>query len=248
MCIVQPICDSISFTNRSIAAAAATGQTPSSGLGGISSSDYQQIKLALGQTEADIAVYQDRAARMRKRLSRMRSLAAKVPDTEIELARLNRDYGVLKGKHTELLSRREQARMSQDRAAGAELLQACREIGGCPTGSAVSTAAFALETAGVRRVIHAVGPRWRDGSSGEHDLLRGAYRSSLEIAEQEGAASIAFPSISTGVYGFPVDQAAQLALQTAGEFLRETEIVRDIRFVLFDADTYGHFGRALRTL
>ena len=134
------------------------------------------------------------------------------------------------------------------RAAGPELLEACREIGGCPTGSAVSTRAFALETAGVRRVIHAVGPRWRDGSCGEHDLLRGAYRCSLEIAEQEGAASIAFPSISTGVYGFPVDQAAQLALQTAGEFLRETEIVRDIRFVLFDADTYGHFGRALRAL
>jgi O-acetyl-ADP-ribose deacetylase (regulator of RNase III) len=134
------------------------------------------------------------------------------------------------------------------RAAGAGLLQACREIGGCPKGSAVSTAAFALETVGVRRVIHAVGPRWRDGSSGEHDLLRGAYRSSLEIAEQEGAASIAFPSISTGIYGFPVDQAATLALQTAGEFLRAAGTVRDIRFVLFDADTYGHFQRALRVL
>lgn len=134
------------------------------------------------------------------------------------------------------------------RAAGPGLLEACRAIGGCPTGSAVSTPAFALETMGVRRVIHAVGPRWRDGSSGEHDLLRGAYRCSLEIAEQEGAASIAFPSISTGVYGFPVDQAAPLALKAAGEFLRAAEIVREIRFVLFDADTYDHFRRAMQEL
>ncbi len=132
------------------------------------------------------------------------------------------------------------------RAVGPELLAACREIGGCPTGSAVRTPAFGLARRGVRHVIHAVGPRWRDGAQGEPDLLRGAYRRSLEIADQAGCASIAFPSISTGVYGYPVDQAAPLALETARAFLGgPARGLRRVAFILFDADTFGHFQRAL---
>jgi O-acetyl-ADP-ribose deacetylase (regulator of RNase III) len=134
------------------------------------------------------------------------------------------------------------------RAAGPRLLAACREIGGCPTGSAVSTPAFDLESRGVRRVIHAVGPRWRDGNSGEHDLLRRAYQRSLELAEEAQAAIVAFPSISTGVYGFPVDQAAPLAVQTAATFLATAVQVREVRFALFDAGSLDHFRRALERL
>ena len=132
------------------------------------------------------------------------------------------------------------------RAAGPKLLEACREIGGCPTGSAVTTPAFDLEANGVRQVIHAVGPRWRGGDAEEADLLRGAYRRSLELAEGEGLASIAFPSISTGVYGYPVGEAAGIAVAEARRFLEGgARSLREVRFVLFDAATYGEFGRAL---
>jgi O-acetyl-ADP-ribose deacetylase (regulator of RNase III) len=135
------------------------------------------------------------------------------------------------------------------RAAGPRLLQACREIGGCETGSAVRTPAFDLERRGVRYVIHAVGPRFRDGEHGEPDLLRAAYRASLEIADRSGCASIAFPSISTGVYGFPVERAAPIAVRTAAEFLRTgARVVVRVVFVLFDAGTHAEFGRAARSL
>lgn len=95
------------------------------------------------------------------------------------------------------------------RAAGkAKLLDACRAIGGCPTGEARITEGFDLPA---RFVIHAVGPRWKDGSKGEDDLLAGTYSSSFMLAEQHNARSIAFPAISTGVYGFPKERAARIA-------------------------------------
>lgn len=97
------------------------------------------------------------------------------------------------------------------RAAGAELLAACREIGGCPTGEARITPGFALPA---RWVIHAVGPVWRDGRAGEAALLESAYRNALELAAAHAVESIAFPAISTGIYGFPKDQAAHIALRT----------------------------------
>jgi O-acetyl-ADP-ribose deacetylase (regulator of RNase III) len=135
------------------------------------------------------------------------------------------------------------------RAAGPKLLEACRKIGGCPTGSAVSTPAFRLGDGGVLRVIHAVGPVWAGGASGEEDALRGAYRRSLEIAEREGCASIAFPSISTGVYGFPVHRAAPMAVRTAQRFLeREARTLTEVLFVLFDDGTHAEFVRALKAL
>src|SRR5437868_4645843 len=87
------------------------------------------------------------------------------------------------------------------RAAGRELLEACRKIGGCPTGEARITPGFNLIA---RYVIHTVGPRWRDGTRGEPDLLRGCYETSLALAVEHGLRSIAFPSISTGAYGYPI--------------------------------------------
>ena len=132
------------------------------------------------------------------------------------------------------------------RASGRQLLAACRKIGGCPTGSAVLTPAFGLEPRGVRHVIHAVGPRWRGGSRGEAEQLQGAYRKSLEIADEAGCASVAFPSISTGVYGFPVEQAASLAVRISREFLSgPARGLQQVTFVLYDRDTFGHFERAL---
>jgi O-acetyl-ADP-ribose deacetylase (regulator of RNase III) len=135
------------------------------------------------------------------------------------------------------------------RAAGPDLLAACREIGGCPTGSAVRTPAFRLEARGVRFVIHAVGPRWRDGRHGEAEMLRSAYRRSLEIAREAGCASIVFPSISTGVYGFPVARAAPLAVAETAAFLRsEPGTVRRVGFALFDRATFEAFADALAAL
>ncbi|MEE2951061.1 MAG: O-acetyl-ADP-ribose deacetylase [Pseudomonadota bacterium] len=99
------------------------------------------------------------------------------------------------------------------RAAGAQKLQAaCRAIGGCPTGEARITDGFDLPA---RFIIHAVGPRWRDGTKGEDDLLAGAYRHSFTLAAENKIASIAFPAISTGIYGFPKDRAAAIAAREA---------------------------------
>lgn len=131
------------------------------------------------------------------------------------------------------------------RAAGNGLLAACREIGGCPTGSAVMTASFNLARRGIKNVIHAVGPIFGD-SDEDDELLAGAYRRSLELAAESRSASIAFPSISTGVYGFPAERAAPLAIQTARRFLAENSgSVATVVFVLFDADTYRQFETAL---
>ncbi|HNW92906.1 MAG TPA: macro domain-containing protein [bacterium] len=130
------------------------------------------------------------------------------------------------------------------RAAGPQLLAACRLLGGCPTGSAVITPAFAL--AGVRQVIHAVGPIWRGGGRHEDELLAGAYRAALDLARDHGCRTVLFPSISTGVYGFPVDRAAPLALHTAIAFVRQQPAAfACITWVLFDAGTCAAYQQAL---
>ncbi|WP_309571597.1 macro domain-containing protein [Deinococcus sp.] len=133
------------------------------------------------------------------------------------------------------------------RAAGPELLRAIRAIGGAATGTAVITPAFRLERQGVRAVVHAVGPIWRGGNMGEAELLAGAYRSSLELAVQAGYHSIAFPAISTGVYGYPLDHAARVALGAIRAFLTHQPEL-DVRVVLYDTGSLNVFGRALARL
>lgn len=114
---------------------------------------------------------------------------------------------------------------------------------GCPTGSAVITGAGNLKA---KYVIHAVGPRYRDGNQGEPQLLESAYRTSLEIAaEQPDVQTMAFPSISTGIYSFPVDSAAEIALNTVASFLSSNAQIKLVRFVLFDSGTMNAFQRAL---
>ena len=102
------------------------------------------------------------------------------------------------------------------RAAGPDLATACMKIGGCPTGQARITPGFNLKS---RYVIHAVGPVWQGGNAGEDDELASAYRSSLELAAAHKLSSIAFPAISTGIYGFPADRAARIAVRTVRDYL-----------------------------
>jgi len=113
---------------------------------------------------------------------------------------------------------------------------------GCPTGSAVITGAGQLQA---RYVIHAVGPIWGGGQRGEAGLLQSAYRRCLELAVAHGCRSIAFPSLSTGAYRFPIDLAARIALRTAIDFLQQHDEPLRVRFVLFDAGSYGAFAAAL---
>ena len=116
---------------------------------------------------------------------------------------------------------------------------------GCPTGSAAISSAGNLKA---RHVIHAVGPRWRGGQKGEAELLAAAYRRSLELAVEHNCRSLALPALSTGAYGYPMDQAARVALQTAIDFLRQHGKPERVRFVLFDAGAYGAFAAALEEL
>lgn len=116
---------------------------------------------------------------------------------------------------------------------------------GCPTGSAVITTAGELSA---RYVVHAVGPIWNGGQSGEADLLRSAYWKSLELVREGGCASVALPALSTGAYGYPMDLASRIALSAAGDFLREYDAPAIVRFVLFGEGAYGAFAAALEKL
>jgi len=113
------------------------------------------------------------------------------------------------------------------RAAGPDLLEACLALGGCPTGEAKATPGFRLPA---RWVIHTVGPVWRGGASGEAALLASCYRRSLEVADEVGARSVAFPAISTGVYGYPAEEAAGIAVDTVSSAPTSVEVVRLVAF------------------
>jgi O-acetyl-ADP-ribose deacetylase (regulator of RNase III) len=130
------------------------------------------------------------------------------------------------------------------RAGGPTIMEECRKIGGCPTGSAVATTAGRLKA---RYVFHAVGPMYR-GRDEDARLLASAYQSCLNLAEQYQVKDIAFPSLSTGVYGYPLEEAAPIALQTVIEHIKKPTSLQQIIFVLFGADSYAAFERALEAL
>ncbi len=129
------------------------------------------------------------------------------------------------------------------RAGGPSIMEECRRIGGCPTGKAVATGAGRL---GSRWVFHAVGPVYRDGAHDEPELLASAYRSCLDLADKLGARTIAFPSISTGAYGYPLPDAAAVAVRAVASHLASpaTQIV-EVTFVLFDERTLAAYEQAL---
>jgi O-acetyl-ADP-ribose deacetylase (regulator of RNase III) len=128
------------------------------------------------------------------------------------------------------------------RAAGSELLAECRRIGGCPTGEARITRGYRLPAA---HVIHTVGPVWAGGHRGEPELLRRCYANALHLAGEHNIRSIAFPSISTGVYGYPIEQAAAVAVQTVREVLPSTPSIELGRFVCFSAPDLAVYRRLL---
>ena len=129
------------------------------------------------------------------------------------------------------------------RAAGPELLEECRTLGGCATGDAKITKGYRLPA---RHVIHAVGPVWRGGNAGEDELLASCYRRSLELAAEHGLKSIAFPSISTGVYGFPKDRAARIAVETVREVLGANPGgIELVIFCCFDEGSFKFHEKAL---
>ncbi|MBZ5488351.1 O-acetyl-ADP-ribose deacetylase [Halomonas aquamarina] len=131
------------------------------------------------------------------------------------------------------------------RAAGPELLKACRTLGGCPTGDAKLTDGFKLPA---RYVIHTVGPVWHGGTRGEADQLASCYQRSLALAESAGARTVAFPSISTGVYRYPVEEAAQIAVSTVSQALKQCTAVKAVTFCCFSGADLAVYQKYLEQL
>ncbi len=128
------------------------------------------------------------------------------------------------------------------RAAGPELLEYNKKLGGCATGDAVITPGFRLPA---KYIIHTVGPVWRGGKHNEEQLLESAYRRSLEVAVENGVKTIAFPNISTGVYGFPKDKAADIAIKTVRTFLENHPEIEKVYFVAYDRKNYDIYKEKL---
>ncbi len=128
------------------------------------------------------------------------------------------------------------------RAAGAELLAECRTLGGCEPGKAKITRGYCLPA---RFVIHTVGPIWRGGKHGEPETLADCYRNSLQLAVENGIKTIAFPAISCGAYGYPVEEAAQIAAKTTREFLAKADRLEKVIFVLWGEEIYDAYRQLL---
>jgi len=168
--------------------------------------------------------------------------------SELELAR-----GDITGQTTDAIVNAANSRLAGGggvdgaihRAGGPSIMESCRKIGGCPTGMAVITPGGLLKA---RYVIHAVGPVWRGGDRDEERLLKSAYRESLALASEHDLKSVAFPSISTGAYGYPIEKAARAALSTAIEYLRDHPEIELVRFVLFSEGDFEVYRSALTDL
>ena len=131
------------------------------------------------------------------------------------------------------------------RAAGPELLAECRTLGGCPTGEAKITRGYRLPA---RHVIHTVGPVWNGGTRGEPGLLAACYRNSLELAREHGLKTMAFPAISCGVYGYPLEKAVTIAARTTNDFLSAHPVMEKIIFACFDEDAFAAYNAELARL
>ena len=129
------------------------------------------------------------------------------------------------------------------RAGGPTIMDECRKIGGCPPGEARLTTGGNLMA---KYVFHAVGPIFRGGAHGEPELLKNAYLSCLKLASENAIKSIAFPSISTGVYGYPIEDAAKIALATVIDYLKTHQKINLVRFVLFGSDAYNKYEKVLK--
>lgn len=130
------------------------------------------------------------------------------------------------------------------RAAGPRLLEECRQLNGCETGEAKITQGYDLPALWV---IHTVGPIWRGGDSGEEELLARCYRNCLRLAEQHGIRTLAFPSISTGAYGFPVERAARIAVREIVTFSRDNQSLEEVIIVCFSENAYRSYSSALES-
>lgn len=128
------------------------------------------------------------------------------------------------------------------RSAGPELLEECRTLNGCETGDAKITKGYMLPA---KYVIHTVGPVWRGGIRNEETLLRSCYKNSLELAVKNKINSLAFPNISTGVYRFPKDQAAIIAIDEVQSFINKNNTIQKVYFVCFDDENYAHYSAIL---
>jgi O-acetyl-ADP-ribose deacetylase (regulator of RNase III) len=131
------------------------------------------------------------------------------------------------------------------RAAGPELLEACRRLHGCPTGEAKITKGYRLPA---KYVIHTVGPVWYGGGKNEARLLKSCYRNSLRLAVENSLQSIAFPAISTGVYGYPFDQAADIAISTVRSFLADPGYIQEVIFILYSKRDHDIFRDIYRRI
>jgi O-acetyl-ADP-ribose deacetylase (regulator of RNase III) len=135
------------------------------------------------------------------------------------------------------------------RAGGSAILEECKKIrakqGTLPTGKAVITTGGKLNA---KYVIHTVGPIWHGGNQGEPELLKSCYIESLKVAVANGCKSVAFPSISTGAYGYPVEKAAPVALEAVINFLKKNEFIEEVRFILFDSHTFDAYNKAFKQI